>query len=59
MLQACSLHSHPGDSEAVPRFATVLPIPPVLEPMRSDERAEYYEIETRESTARILPGDRR
>jgi spore coat protein A, manganese oxidase len=56
MLQACSLHSHPGDSEAVPRFATALPIPPVLEPMRSDERAESYEIETRESTARILPG---
>jgi spore coat protein A, manganese oxidase len=56
MLQACSLHSHPGDSEAVPRFATALPIPPVLEPMRSDERAEYYKIETRESAARILPG---
>ena len=23
MLQACSLHSHPGNSEAVPRFATM------------------------------------
>jgi FtsP/CotA-like multicopper oxidase with cupredoxin domain len=56
MLQACSLHSHSGNSEAMPRFVTALPIPPVLEPIRSDERAEYYEIETRESTARILPG---
>ena len=56
MLQACSLHPQSGDSAAMPRFATALPIPPVLEPIRSDERAEYYEIETRESTARILPG---
>jgi len=56
MLQACSLHSHPGNSEAVPRFATALPIPPVLEPTRSDEHGEYYELEARESAAAILPG---
>lgn len=56
MLQACSLHSHPGDSEAVPRFATALPIPPVLEPIRSDERGDYYEIEARESAVAILAG---
>lgn len=56
MLQACSPHSHPGDSEAVPRFATALPIPRVLEPIRSDERGDYYEIEARESAAAILPG---
>jgi len=56
MLQACSLHSHPGNSEAVPRFATALPIPPVLEPTRSDERGDYYEIEARESNVAILAG---
>ena len=56
MLEACSLHSHPGDSEAVPRFATTLPIPSVLEPMRSDERGDYYEIEARESAVAILAG---
>jgi len=47
MLQACSRPFHPGNSEAVPRFATALPIPPVLEPTRSDERGDYYEIEAR------------
>jgi spore coat protein A len=56
MLQACSLHSHPGNSEAVPRFATALPIPPVLEPTRSDEHGDYYEIEARESAVAILAG---
>src|ERR1700681_95105 len=56
MLQACSRPSHGDNSEAVPRFATALRIPPVLEPRRSDEQGDYYEIEARESTAAILPG---
>src|ERR1700676_5057217 len=56
MLQACSRPSHGDNSEAVPRFATALPIPPVLEPRRSDEQGDHYEIEARESTAAILPG---
>jgi len=56
MLQACSRPFHPGNSEAVPRFATALPIPPVLEPTRSDERGDYYEIEARESAVAILAG---
>jgi len=58
MLQACSPHSHPGNSEAVPRFAATLPIPPVLEPTHSDERGDYYEIEAHESAVAILAGKR-
>jgi spore coat protein A len=56
MLEACSRPSHPDNSDTVPRFEASLPIPPVLEPTRSDERGEYYEIEARESAAAILPG---
>jgi len=56
MLQACSRRSYGDNSESAPRFATALPIPPVLEPTRSDEHGDYYEIEARESTAAILPG---
>jgi len=56
MLQACSRLSHADNSETVPRFEASLPIPPVLQPTRSDEHGEYYEIEARESAAAILPG---
>src|ERR1700675_3162037 len=57
MLQACgSRPSHEGNFETVPRFEVALPIPPVLEPTRSDEHGDYYEIEARESSALILPG---
>jgi len=57
MLQACgSRPSHGGNFETVPRFEVALPIPPVLEPTRSDEHGDYYEIEARESSALILPG---
>ena len=38
------------------RFQAALPIPPVLQPARSDGQGDYYEIEARESTAAILPG---
>ena len=57
LLQECDLRpSHGNSSKVVPRFEAVLPIPPVLEPTRSDKHADYYEIEARESTASILPG---
>jgi spore coat protein A, manganese oxidase len=56
MLQACGSRRFQGsNSETAPRFVAVLPIPPVLEPIRSDEHGDYYEIEARESTAAILP----
>jgi spore coat protein A len=56
LLQACSRPSHGDNSEIVQRFKVSLPIPPVLESTRSDEHGDCYEIETRESTAAILPG---
>jgi spore coat protein A len=58
-LQACrSRLSHEAYSiaETAPRFESPVPIPRVLEPARSDERGDYYEIEARESTATIVPG---
>jgi FtsP/CotA-like multicopper oxidase with cupredoxin domain len=56
MLPGCgSRRSNGGTSETIPRFQIPLPIPPVLEPTRSDENGDYYEIEARESTAVILP----
>jgi hypothetical protein len=57
MLQACrSRPSPPDNSEPLSRFETALPILPVLEPTRSDEHGDYYEIEARDSTGTILPG---
>jgi hypothetical protein len=59
LLQGCgSRPSHGENPATVPRFEAALPIPPVLEPTRSDEHGDYYEIEARESTATILPGKR-
>jgi spore coat protein A len=56
MLQACGVRpSQVGSSNALARFETALPIPTVLEPTRSDEHGDYYELEARESTAAILP----
>jgi spore coat protein A, manganese oxidase len=56
-FQACGSRPFHGDgSGRVPRFEAALPIPPVLEPARSDEHGDYYDIEARESTAKILPG---
>jgi spore coat protein A len=37
-------------------FSVPLRIPPVLEPMRSDTDADYYEITQRAGQAEILPG---
>ncbi len=58
-LQACGSrlsHGAPINAETAPRFEAALPIPPVLEPARSDEHGDYYEVEARKSTAAILPG---
>ena len=37
-------------------FAAPLPVPPVLEPVRADAAADYYEITQRIGRAEILPG---
>jgi spore coat protein A len=37
-------------------FRTPLPIPPVLQPARSDARADYYEITQKAGSMEILPG---
>ncbi|MQA12501.1 MAG: multicopper oxidase domain-containing protein [Pseudonocardiaceae bacterium] len=39
-------------------FATPLPVPPVLAPLRQDAAADHYEITQKRSTAEILPGMR-
>lgn len=43
-------------SPAVDRFEVSLPVPPTLEPTRTDETTDYYEVTQREGTAEILPG---
>jgi len=53
MLRAQEVTSPP-----VERFTLPLPIPPVLEPVESDETTDYYEITQREATAELLPGYR-
>jgi spore coat protein A len=40
----------------VPRWRVPLPVPPVLNPVRSDATGDYYEIVQREGTIEILPG---
>ena len=37
-------------------FSRPLPIPPVLQPVRSDATTDYYQITQRSSRAQILPG---
>jgi spore coat protein A len=37
-------------------FTVPLPVPPVLEPVRSDAHADYYEITQKVGQAEILPG---
>ena len=37
-------------------FSIPLPLPPVLEPVRTDANADYYELTQREGRAEILPG---
>ncbi|WP_226007981.1 multicopper oxidase family protein [Natrinema salinisoli] len=43
-------------SPQVKKFEVPLPVPPVLEPVRTEETTDYYEITQREETAEILPG---
>jgi len=43
-------------SPEVPLFSVPLPVPPVLEPARTDGDADIYEITQREATVEILPG---
>lgn len=40
----------------VAHFAAALPIPPVLQPARSDAGADYYEMTQQAAQAEILPG---
>lgn len=51
MLRASNVRS-----PEIARFSVPLPIPPVLEPTRSDADGDYYEITQRAATAEILPG---
>src|SRR5829696_2056988 len=37
-------------------FSVPLPVPPVLEPVRTDANTDYYELRQREVRAEILPG---
>src|SRR4030095_7807207 len=49
---------HDSPSRPIPHFDVPLPIPRVLEPIRTDETADYYEIVQREERVEILPGRR-
>lgn len=37
-------------------FQTPLPMPPVLQPVRTDQTTDYYEVVARAASAQILPG---
>lgn len=43
-------------SPQIPRFQSPLRIPPVLQPIRSDETTDYYQIAVQKSWMEILPG---
>ena len=47
---------HGPRHQPIPRFAVPLPIPPVLEPIRTDATTDYYEIVQREERVEIVPG---
>lgn len=46
----------PSEARLPGPFRVPLPVPPVLEPTRSDANADYYEITQRAAHAEILPG---
>ncbi len=46
----------PSEIDLPAPFMVPLPIPPVLEPVRSDDEADHYEITQREADVAILPG---
>jgi spore coat protein A len=60
-LSGCSSDERTGallqSSARLPEpFSVPLPVPPTLEPVRTDAEADYYEITQREGHAEILPG---
>lgn len=40
----------------IPKFTSALRIPQILQPVRSDDATDYYEITQRETDLEILPG---
>lgn len=54
-LQSLGYAVTAGSPQPTP-FEIQLPIPPVLEPVRSDETSDYYEIAMNKSLVNILPG---
>src|SRR3712207_5834227 len=46
----------PSEARLPESFRVPLPMPPVLEPVRSDANADYYEITQKTAHAEILPG---
>ena len=54
LTRATSRHDSPSDT--IPRFDVPLPIPRVLEPIRTEANIDYYEIVQREERVEILPG---
>jgi spore coat protein A, manganese oxidase len=54
LTRATSDHESP--SHPIPRFEVSLPIPGVLEPIRTDATTDYYEIVQREERVEILAG---
>jgi len=57
-IASCSkLGGKRGTSEiAIPPFQVPLPIPPILQPTRTDNATDYYEITQKEGQVGILPG---
>ena len=53
----CAMSHRPSSTEPIPHFDVPLPIPPVLDPIRTDAATtDYYEIVQREERVEILPG---
>src|SRR4029450_2864943 len=57
LLAAAALRQAGAEAEAsLPRFQVPLPIPPVLDPVKTDATTDYYELGQREAAVEILPG---
>ena len=54
LTRAMSRHDAPR--HPIPRFDVPLPMPHVLEPIRTDATTDYYEIVQREERLELLPG---
>jgi spore coat protein A, manganese oxidase len=57
-IASCSRLGRKGRTSAitVPPFQVPLPIPPILQPTRTDNNTDYYEITQKENQVEILPG---